>query len=129
MNAYQIHLKGSNSSGCGVRYRELSAPECDGLTRLALAEVGMEASMIDLRKAERREGAKAMIVAVTDPGLTSLDGAKWRTLTREQVEDEFNKLFNAKDQKFLCAVYEKLHEVSVVEVEEIMGKALPVTLD
>ena len=135
MEVNEIVLNAKFCSGRGVRFKVLDPYEHDAITLDAAKVVGMEGTMIELRKLEWKMGVKRMIVAVTkDGGYKDTDDliskeAAWRKMTVKDLDEEYNKLFTAKDDQFLCAMFRQYHEVSEDELQAISGKARTVSVD
>ncbi|WP_438029016.1 hypothetical protein [Sorangium sp. So ce233] len=135
MEAFQYHLKGKGFSGRGVRLRQLDQPELDAAFLSAAKVAGAEASMADIRVREQHDCVLRMILEVTEKrDLETLDGAAWRKVTHQELEDEegshrFSKLFTAKDTAFLRRMYREWHNLSEAEAEAIAGNGLPVSAD
>lgn len=130
----QIHLKGKGFSGRGVRYRELDPIEVENNLKAAGKIVGAEATPLELKKTEWRNGAKAMLVEFSEPceDLFAVDAegkskVKWRKVTPDVLED-FGAYFKTKDLAILEHIYRENHEVLQSEVEAIVGKAQPVSV-
>jgi len=123
----QYHLKGKGFSGRAVRVRELDPIEVeDNLTATAKL-VSQEASIIELKKVEWRNGVKRMIVEFSEPCEDPFaEGVKWKKVTAGML-DEIGEYFRAKDLLALEAIYRTNHEVIPSELEAITGKAVPVS--
>ncbi len=65
MKTFQIVLSLPLCSGRGVRFRQLSPSDRDTVAGRAARQIDEDATKIDFRLAELREGVKAMLVAVT----------------------------------------------------------------
>lgn len=124
---FQIHLKGKHHSGRGVRYVALDPDAHEAVLVGAAKVVSPEATILELKKIEWRNGVKCFVVEVTEPTEDPLT-AKWRKVTPGDLED-LSQYFTAKDVVVLQALYRELHEVDPAEVEAIVGKALPVSED
>lgn len=124
----QVHLNGRGCSGRGVRFRILSPLEDDQLELDAAKELPQGGSLLELRIIRYREAIKRMLVAYTEPGLTSeqLATAKWIKPDPSVLETDWGKIFGPRDDKFLVELYRHYHEVSKDEVEQIVGKVLDV---
>jgi|SRR6478735_289675 len=135
MDGIQYHLNGKGFSGRGVRLRQLEQPELDAAFRTAAKLAGAEATMADVRVIEQHECVLRMVLEVTEKGgLATLEGAAWRKVTQQELEDEegryrFGKLFTAKDTAFLRRIHRDWHQLSEAEVEAISGNGLPVSVD
>jgi hypothetical protein len=134
VQCFQILLSNEPTCGRGVRYRMLRPTERDEVLYNSARMAGEKADSRKLAMVSSREGAKAMLVAVSRSGkLATLDGATWTKVDKEMLEmpGEFNYegLFTAKDDEILCGLYQKLHGASQAEVDQIAGKAQPVSMD
>ena len=138
----QIHLSAKECSGRGVRFRVLTPSQHNAAAYAAASQAGKECTYVELRHMEFREGIKAMLVEVTEPGLVgenALQGdVKWTKLDAEKLEMpgplQYDRkdgvgLFTAKDIMVLVGMYKRFHEVSEAEVEDIAGKAVKVSVD
>ena len=65
MKTYQVVLSLPLCSGRGVRFRQLAPSDRDAVAGRAAREIDENATKIDFRLAELREGVKAMLTAVT----------------------------------------------------------------
>lgn len=135
MDCKQFHLNGNGFSGRGVRLRQLEPQEIDTAFRSAAKTAGTEATLADIRVLEQHECVLRMIVEVTEKaGLDTLDGAKWRKPTVQELEDDagpmrFGRLFTAKDTALIRRLYRDWHQLSEAEIEAIAGKAQEVSVD
>lgn len=121
----QYHLKGKGFSGRAVRLKELSPSEVEANLTSTAKTLSGDASIIELKKSEWRNGVKLMIVSFTEPCEDPFaEGVKWRKATGGMLED-LGEYFKAKDVLALEAVYREFHEVIPSELEAITGKALP----
>ena len=127
-----LHLKGSRCSKRAVRIQELLPDEKDDLMLQAAKLVGPSATILELKRREWKMGAIAMIKQVSlepvagDPNAASV---KWKSYDYATLESDYDKLFTAKDHALLVAAYRSFHEVTEEEVDDIVGKALPVSAD
>lgn len=127
MSVLQYHLSGKGFSKRGVRVRELSPEENEGNLLGAAKLVSADATIIDLKSVEWRNGVKLFIVSYTDPCEDpTAASVKWYKPKPGEFE-ELSKLFTAKDVEVLKVIFKELHEVSRDEVDAIRGKALPVS--
>lgn len=89
--------------------------------------VSKEASVMEFKKVEWRNGVKRMISEISDPCDDPFaDGVKWKKVTLPQLED-LGTFFKAKDVQALEAIYRDYHEMVPSEIEAIVGKAVPVS--
>ncbi len=133
---FQAVIIAKNCCGRGVRYRQLDPFEHDQVLTDAAKVVGPEATMIELRKQELSMGTRRMICAVTKSGgyakpddVLALPETEWKKMSQKDLDEDFTKLFNAKDYNVLRRIYMELHEVSDDDVLAISGKALTVSED
>lgn len=130
MDFVLLHLKGLHCSGRAVKFQPLDPDERDAILLLAAKEVGADGTMIDLKRMEWKYGVHKMIKQVSvepvdgDPNDPSV---KWKKHTPETMDQEYSKLFTAKDHALLTAAFRVYHEVSDQEVNAIVGKALTVS--
>jgi hypothetical protein len=135
----QIFLNAPNCSGRGVRLRALTPTQVDALLERAATLVGKDATVLDVKLAEWREGVKEMLVAVTkagaltDPNALQDPATAWEPLDTRKIETVdgwgMDALFTARDMNFLIEVYKRFHEVTKDEIEAIVGKAVKVSAD
>ncbi len=134
MDVSQILLSATNCSGRGVRYKLLTPSERERVQLNAGKHVGPDTTILELRNLENRFGVQAMIVAYTkqtgfkDESKLMVENVVWQNTDAMELEDQYNKLFTAKDDAVLCRVYQKNHEVSESEVDAIMGKSIQVSV-
>lgn len=120
-------------SGRGVRLLELLASERDEVMKNAAKIVDKDATVADYRLQQVKEGVNKMIKAVTvkkslkQEDLVSPD-TKWVDVNPLDLEDDYDTYFTAKDDGVLAAIYHKLHEVSLSDVEAITSKMQPVSM-
>lgn len=124
----QVHLKGKYHSKRVVHVRMLDAFEVEDNLTQAAKLLGKSAEYFEIKKTEWRNGVKRFILAVSDP-VDTVAEAKMRKVNIADLDATFSDLFTAKDQQVLEAMYREFHEVSVDEVDAIVGKALPVSSD
>lgn len=127
---FQYHLKGKGHSGRGVRIVSLPAHEVeDGLTNAAKL-AGAEATPIEIKKVEWRNGVKSFIRAFTEPCENPLaEGVVWKKASVQMFEEGLAKFFTAKDCAVLESLFRDYHEVTQAELDAIVGKPLPVSGD
>ena len=122
----QLHLKGKGFSGRAVRLRELAPAEVEANLTAAAKLAGKEAGPLEIKKIEWRNAVKMMIVEFTEPCADPMaDGVKWRKVSPGMLED-MGEYFKAKDVALLEHFYRDQNEVLQDEVDDILGKALPV---
>src|SRR5579859_5199862 len=103
----QVHLKGMACSGRGVRMAQLTPTERDKILLLSAKEVGQEGTMIELKRAEWKNGVHQMIKQVTltpveDPNSPDV---KWKQYTPQALDEAYEELFTAKDHNLLMAIF------------------------
>lgn len=122
----QYHLQGKGFSGRAVRLRELGPNEVEANLAAAARIAGKDASIIELKKIEWRNGVKLMVAEFTEPCTDPFaEGVKWKKATPEMLED-LGKYFRTKDVLALEAYFREYHEVIPSELDAISGKAIPV---
>lgn len=127
MGLLQYHLKGRGFSGRAVRLRELDPMEVEANLTATAKLVGPEATIVELKKVEWRNGVKLMVAQMTDPcDDPFVEGVKWKKITGGMLDD-LGTYFKAKDILALEAIYREYHEVVPAELEAITGKAVPVS--
>ena len=127
METTQYHLKGKGFSGRAVRVRELDPIEVEENLKAAAKLVPAEATVLELKKTEWRNGIKLMVVEVSDKCEDPMaPDVKWRKVTPVDLED-LGQYFKTKDVAVLEAIYRESNEVIPSELDAITGKALPVT--
>lgn len=134
------HLAGPHMSGRGVKLRDLTASEVDE----ALIAAGQQANGDSTRflALRPREAARRMLVAVTDqaglPDIDAVRAASWHRCTLLELEGmaegagkawALDELFTSKDVEVLESIFRRRHDVTVAEVDAIMGKGLQATED
>ena len=124
---YQYHLRGKGHSGRAVRVEALPSHEVEDLLTTAAKLAGLEATPVEIKKIEWRNGTKSCVKFFTEPCEDPLaEGTKWKKATQESL-DSLAEFFTAKDCQVLESLYRDYHEVTQKELEAITGKALPVT--
>jgi hypothetical protein len=151
---YQVHLIGFGHSGRAVRFRELSESKVDSLEADAAAIVGTEEGPLPfgyrLSAEIKKQGACRFVVAITedpvpaegsiklkpkDPQAATKQAAeypacgqtKWVKMNFQAMESLGGGRLTHKDIEALRVMYVRLHNVSVDDIEGMMGKALRVT--
>lgn len=130
-DVYQVLLP----SGRGVRVVELLASEKDKVMRDSAALVGKDASMMDFKLEEIRNGICSMVKEITSVKTyktadeLNADDVKWQSLSKMDVVDNYDEYFSAKDDLVLSSLYRRFHEVSSDDIEAIAGKAQKVSKD
>lgn len=122
-------------SGRGARLVELLPSEKDKVMRDSASLVGKDASMMDFKLEEIRNGVCTMIKELTTTkGHKSSDelraeGIKWREVSKMDIVDNYDEYFTAKDDLVLSSLYRRFHEVSMDEIDAIAGKVQKVSKD
>lgn len=124
---FQYHLTGKGHSGRAVQVEALAPDEADEMLTFAAKLAGTEATPIEIKKIEWRAGVKQFVVKLTEPTEDPMK-ATWKKATPEMFDD-MSKYFTAKDTAVLEALYREYHEITVAELDAIVGKALPVAED
>lgn len=123
----QYHLKGRGFSGRAVRVRTLDPIEVEDNLKHAAKLVGMDATVLELKKTEWRMGSKLMLVEFTEPCEDPLaPEVKWSKVG-PSVLDDFGAYFTPKDVQALEAIYRDANELLPSELDAITGKAIPVS--
>jgi len=124
----QVHLKGKFHSGRAVRIKEMTAGEVEKNSRDSALVAG-SGSILSVKQAEWRSGAKAFIVEYTKEPVEDVTavGAEWVKASPLSFLEKFDKLFTAKDIAVLEQLFRDMHEVSEDAVNDILGKALTVS--
>lgn len=141
-------------SGRGLRYALLSPTQVDNVMLAAAKTLTPSASTrIDLDTAELKFGVTTMVKQVSRDrltkkrseavlaadGVTVIEPAKvdydvkdpaiqWDDFNYGGVHDDpaYNKLFTARDHEALKGIYRREHTTTAMDVDAIMGKAVPV---
>ena len=123
----QMHLKGKGFSGRGVRVRDLTSDDVDENMIQATKLLSSEPTALEYQKIVWRGAVKRMVAEITEPCADLFaEDVKWRKATPEMLEN-LSELFTAKDVTLLQAYYRDTYEVVPSEVEDIVGKAVPVS--
>jgi len=119
-------LKGKGFSGRAVRVRELDPLDVEKNLTAAAKTVGANATVIELKKTEWRNGVKLMIAELSEPCEDPLAAnVKWKKVDLATLED-LGSLFKVKDVLALEQIYRESYEVTQTDLDAITGKALPV---
>lgn len=123
----QYHLKGKGFSGRAVICRELDPSEVEDNVTAAAKLVDKDATVIEFKKTEWRNGVKLMVVKFSEPCADPLaEGVKWKDNSAGLLDD-LGTYFTSKDVGVLQGIFRNFHEVSEDELNDIVGKALPVS--
>ncbi len=127
--ARQFHLKGRGFSGRAIRVKPLD-PDVSERNLLAAAKLaGEEASGLEIKKIEWRNGMKQFITHFSEKCADPLaEGVKWRKVEPGQL-DIMGEFFTTKDIQFIEAQFRDYHEVMPAEVADIVGKAIDLAED
>lgn len=123
------HLKGLHFSGRAVRFVPLGPDERDEVLVQAAKAVGMDGTIMDLKRQEWKLGVLHMVKQVSAETVEDPNAAdvKWKTYTPQTLEDVYTKIFTSKDHSMLMALFKMYHEVSDQEVNAIVGKVQTVS--
>lgn len=123
----QYHLKGKFHSGRAIRVKSLDETEVSKNLETAALLVGEKADMLTLKKAEFRSGARSFIRQISEPCEDPMK-ATFKKVTHADLAD-LSEYFTAKDMKVLEALWFQYHDLTKSELDDITGKALPVSED
>jgi len=128
---FQYHLKGKGHSGRAIRIGALLSHEVEDNLVAAAKLAGTEATPVEIKKIEWRNGVKLFIRSFTEPCENPLaEDVKWKKSSVAIFDDEgLAKYFTAKDCQVLESLYREYHEVTQKELDDIVGKPLPVSGD
>lgn len=128
---FQYHLKGKGHSGRAVRIESLPTHEVEDNLTSAAKLAGPEATGVQIKKIEWRNGVKLLVKSYTEPCENPMaEGVKWKKASVAAFDEEgLAKYFTAKDCAVLESLYRDYHEVTPAELEAIVGKPLPVSAD
>ncbi len=127
MSQFQYFLKGKGHSGRAVRVEPLSAAETEDQLTNAAKLAGPEATGLEIKKIEWRNGTKLFIKSFTDPCEDPMaEGVKWKKASA-MVLETMSDFFTAKDCAVLESLYRDYHEVTPAEIERITSGMLPVS--
>lgn len=125
---YQYHLKGRHYSGRAVRVSPLDGVASDQALLNAAKVAGKEASVFEVTKLQYTMGLRQFIKEVSGPCEDPMaEGVKWKKVTPEDL-DNLADFFTAKDTMALEAIYRDFHEVTKQELDDIVGKAVPLSV-
>lgn len=128
----QLHLNGDRMNGRGVRIRILSPALVREAEENGAKIAGPTATLGKLRTCQIHECLRLMVRAVTvKPGLKNLQdpGIEWKPVDAGLLLVYWDTFFGEKETQVLTVAYNRFHEVTVGEVDAILGKALPVAGD
>lgn len=142
---YQVHLDQTGMSGRGVRFRLLDEELVRKCEEEGARLAGKEPSLVQMRNSQLHMALCYMIREISEPvegKRTNAEGEEVpRKLTDEGVEwtkvrfsdlnmvdgpKGWKRFFGAKDTDGLQKLYSRYHEVNAFELNELVGKALPV---
>ncbi len=130
MQAY--HLKGQGHSGRAVKVEALPAHDVEDNLFAAASLAGPQATGLQVKKIEWRNGVKAFVKFYTDANCEDPTAAdvKWKKASVQAFdEDGLAHYFTAKDVAVLESLYCNYHEVTPAEIAAIVGKPLTVSAD
>jgi hypothetical protein len=123
---FQYHLRGKHYSGRAVRVEPLPGPTVDKALLDAAKVCGKEATIFEVTKVQHTMGLRQMIKEISTPYSDPSDsGVKWKTVTPEDLDD-LSEFFTSKDLMILQQIFVEFHEVTKQELDDIVGKAVPV---
>jgi len=112
-----------------VRFQPLGPDDRDDILVQAAKAIGMDGTMMDLKRMEWKLGVLAMVKQVSvDPCVEpNAAGVKWKTYTAQSLDAVYAELFTSKDHSALMAMFKLYHEVSDQEINSIVGKVQTVS--
>ncbi len=126
---YQYHLKGRGHSGRAIRVEGLSAHDVEDQLTGAAKLAGPEATGLEIKKIEWRNGCKLFVKSFTEPCADPMaEGVKWKKATPMLLEN-ISDYFTAKDCAILETLYREYHDVTPSEILSITQGMLPVSGD
>jgi hypothetical protein len=121
------HLKGRRMCGRAVRVEALDSPDIDANLAAAAKLAGKEATILEIKKIEWRNGVKLFVKEISEPceDMFKLKPEQWKKVTPGMLDD-IKAYFGAKDMQVLEALFREYHDINPDELDAIMGKAVPV---
>ncbi len=131
-----IDLRGRRHCNRIVKIRELPPSEVEALDRSAANQAKSHPEgVVAFQSIRAKEGIQRMVVAVSDvlpddssDVLQAAEKATWRecSFDKFQTNDafDFDALFKSKDVVTLARIFSDFHDVSLSEIEGIVGKAV-----
>ena len=125
-------------NGRVVQLRQLSATEKDDLSLAAAALVGKDATAQMYAIQETRDLVRATIYKVTklstyaDVQSSFAAGVDWEKCNADSLDEgpyAYDKLFGVIEDELISAIYRKMHTVTKADLDDVMGKGLPVSAD
>lgn len=134
-DAFQILLNRNNCSGRGVRLKAVGPSSMEAAQIDTARLVDEKAPNGEYGSRLNRELLKRSIVAVTDAhglktqdDLLKLPPASWKSYDIGEYETgKLDELFTARDYTILIAIMRQLYDASQLDVDSVMGGALPVS--
>ncbi len=113
-----------------MRFEPLGSTEHDQLQLDAAKTLGPEGTMLELRKTEKRMGVRRMIVGVSkQTGLKSLTDATWDNVSGQDLDNNWDKYFNAKDDAVLLGLYSEYHELTNEDLDSVVKNVQSVSIE
>lgn len=126
----QIHLRGKGYSGRAVRIKTLDASTIDANFMAAGKLAGDEASGVEIKTIEWRNAVKQFITEFSEPCESAVaETTKWRKPKPGEFDERMDEIFTVKDIQTLIYQYKMYHEVTLAEVEAIVGEAITLSED
>lgn len=121
------HLKGKRMCGRAVRVEAIDSADIDANLTAAAKLAGKEATVLEIKKIEWRNGVKLLVKEISEPceDVFKLEAKQWKKVTPGLLDD-LRGYFGAKDMQFLEALFREYHDIDQAELDAIMGKAVPV---
>lgn len=143
MKAIMVLLAGPGFVGRGVRFKLLDSAQVDQIREEAAKQLppSDEAEAAEVRQqvwssAQKRMAIPAMVIGVTAKAgfkshdeLLALAETDWKKPTVAELTDSPETFFSAKEQDALGDMYFRYHVANTKEIDDILGKALEVTVD
>lgn len=131
----QFVLSAKGCSGRGVRMRILDYSQRSQIAAEAAREVGKDATPAEWVAKETVDGIIATVLQITEAtGFKKAadlvgDAVKWKKVSADDLTAHLTDYFNVKDLGALDAAFRRYHDVTVKEIDDILGEAQDVTLD
>ena len=136
-DTFVLHLNRPRCSMRVVKFRELTLPELDQVASDANDAVGKDATGMQYQKELHRQGIKAMLVAISSEPVAAganveeLDKSgqiTWEPVTATKLSHDmrwkYESLFRSKDEQLLGMAYNELHNVSLDDARDLVGKSM-----
>lgn len=118
----QLHLKGRGFSGRAVRVEPLDPNVAENNLLASAKLAGPEASGLEIKKVEWRNGIKQFVVEYSD-ACDDMLKATFRKVRPGELDD-LAAVFTTKDIQALESIFRDYHEVMPSEVADIVGGAI-----